>query len=135
MSRSVESVGNNVIFFNATDFNDLDYDDLMDNIRCGVMRRFKSFCIEQKKWAEYPYRENRIILENNFVSISISEYCGCGAISVFVRKDLDYRVNPSLAENWLYLSFPGIKKIIREYCTSLRRIAIASNGEAFYGKE
>jgi len=138
MGRSVETVGNHVIYFNFSyayedDYIDLaaeDWDDMQINIIYALKAKYKSL-INVQKWVPYPYRESAIILENDHVQISISEYCGCGAISIFVRLDTEY---PELAEHWLDQTWDGIQQIIGEYVTTLRKIGTFSNGESIYEK-
>ncbi len=143
MSRSVETVGNNVIYFDVSDYDpDFGWLDLIDNLQSDLCQHYPSFVKTKNKWVQYPYRENRIILENQFVSVSISEYCGCAAISVFVREDLNSyicRDDTDLAERWLDLAehwlkqcYPGIKKVVQQYVTSMHKVATFSNGEVVY---
>ncbi len=133
MSRSVETIGNNVIYFDCSNFDpEIGWDDLILNIQSEVEASYPSFVSQKNKWAKYPYRENRIILENNFVSITISEYCGCGAISVFVNEDYIDDKQGTLAESWLNKTLPGLHKIISKYIDELKYVATFSNGEAVY---
>jgi hypothetical protein len=126
MSRTVESIGNNVICFDTTTFDADNWEELLVCLKTAISEHYPSFIKQENKWTG---RENRIILENSFVSISISEYCGCGAVSVFANADY------ILAESWLIRNFSGIKKVISQYVTPLKRIATFSNGEAVYEKE
>ncbi len=136
MGRSVETIGDNVIYFN-NDYGDEDlidenWEDLCDNIVCAVLLKYKSFISTPNQWAKYPYRENRILLENDHVQISISEYCGCGAVSVFVREDTEY---PELAECWLNQVWNGLSKKIEKYITVLNRLGTMSNGVSIFEKK
>ena len=108
-----------------------DWDDLIGNLQCDIEVSFKSFeC--STGFVEYPYRENRIILENDHCMISISEYCGCGAISVFDNRNSEY---PELAESWTNKNFEKIEKICEQYVTSLRRLGTPSNGCGVFEKK
>jgi len=131
MGRSVETIGGNVIYFDTGEFytddpdmDNINWDDMQINLQYALSAKYKSLdtC---KKWAEYPYRENRIILKNRYAQISISEYCGCGAISIFVDPKTELI---ELAEHWISQVYPGISKIVAEYCTTLNRIGTFSNG-------
>ena len=102
----------------------MDWDDMQQNIISALSAKYKSLC-EVKKWVPYPYRETAIILENDHVSISISGYCGCGAICIFTRDDSDY---PELAEHWKAQNAANIDLIVSEYVTILRRLGTFSNG-------
>ena len=129
MGRSVETIGDNIVYFDFQyDDEDLaseDWDDLCDNIICGITSRYKSFISTPNQWAAYPYRENKILLENDHVQISISEYCSCGAVSIFIRDDTEY---PELAEHWLLQTWNTISEIISQYISRLNRLSTFSNG-------
>jgi hypothetical protein len=137
MSRTVETIGDNVIYFDASEFDEFDWSDLIINLQSELAARYKSF-IKSEKFVSYPYRENRIILKNDHVQISISEYCGCGAVSIFVNRNLlysDYNQYPELAEHWLSQCFSGIEKIIEQFVSPLHKVATFSNGEAVYERK
>lgn len=132
MGRSIETVGENVIYFDCCDYEEFEFDDLIAGLTYGLMAKYDSFDEPRRSFVSYPYRENRILVENYLVQVSISEYCGCGAISVFVSKDLDYRIPEVLAEHWLAQVFPGIAKIVSEYVKVIRRVGRFSNGISVY---
>lgn len=135
MGRSVETIGDNVIYFDFdysdNDLANEDWQDLQDNIIYAIISKYKSFISTPNQWAKWPYRENKILLENDHVQVSISEYCGCGAVSIFVRDDTEY---PELAEYWLSQTWKTLLQIISEYVTTLRRIGTFSNGVAVFEK-
>ena len=131
MSRSVETIsGAKVIYFDAENMGeDYDWRDLIINVQCELISKYPSFNkieVKHPRFVEYPYRENQIILENTYVQISLSEYCGCGAFSVFVPE------HTGMADHWLAQTFEGIHKIISEFIDELRHIGTFSNGEAVY---
>lgn len=141
MGRSVETIGSNVVHFDCSNygyedeeyFEDMAQDEwkcTVDNIQAALSKRYKSL-VSVEKWAEYPCRENQIILENYHVQVSISEYCGCGAVSVFVNPCCEY---PELAEAWLAKAWPGISRLISENVAALVKVATFSNGEAVFEK-
>jgi hypothetical protein len=134
MSRSVETIGKNIIYFDCSQFDNDGYDwnDLIVNLQSELLAKYKSLVECKKKWANYPYRENMIILENYHVQISISEYCGCGAVSVFINTKYENDKAGILAESWLSRNYAGIREIVSKYCTVLNRIATFSNGEAVF---
>ncbi len=132
MGRSVEHIGPNVIYFDAegfyTDDSDVDsinWDNFRESITCALMARYKSLDICENEYAAYPYCENRVILSNDFANISISEYMGCGAFSIYVDPGTEVI---GLAEHWINQVYPGIVKTISDYCTVLRRIGTFSTG-------
>jgi len=135
MGRSIETIGDNIVYFDFTyddfDLASEDWQDLCDNIICAITSKYKSFISTPNQWAEWPYRENRILLENDHVQISISEYCGCGAVSVFVRNDTEY---PELAEHWLLQTWKTISQIVSKYVSVIHRVGTFSNGISIYRK-
>ncbi len=136
MGRSVETVGKNVTYFDCSGFDDegIDWDDLITNVQHDTMKKYSSFDEPSYKWMQYPYRETRIILENKFAYVTISEYCGLGAICVVLREQYEPYGVPALAENWLNKSLAGIEKIIKGYVKPLRKLGTFSNGEAVFEK-
>lgn len=135
MGRTVESIGKNVIYFDCTEYNELDYEDLILNLQSSLTHKFKSLERVKDKWVQYPYRENRIILENQFVQVSISEYCGCGAISIFINDKYADEKYGTLAESWLNKNFVEIENVISQYVDTMGKVATFSNGETIYKKK
>lgn len=132
MGRSVETIsGANVIYFDTSEFDEFDWTDLIWNLQGEVTKKYRSFN-QSEKFIPYPYQENRIILENDHVQISISEYCGCGAVSVFVNESTE-RIE--LAEHWLAQCFAGIEKIIEQFVSPLRRLGTMSNGVSVFKRK
>lgn len=136
MSRSVETIRDAfVVYFDATEITEYEgqFNEIVEDIQYAITRKYPSLDEREiNKWVSYPYRENRIILENDHCNISISEYCGCGAISIFVDDACEY---PELAEHWIEQVEDKIRKIIEGYVSTLIRIATFSNGEAAYLKK
>lgn len=139
MGRSVShlSRAKNVTYINyETSFQDEEtgewlndefaFDDLFGNIKYGLMAKYPSLQ-ECERWGG---REDRIFLQNNLVEIAISEYCGLVAISV--RPNEYYGANEALAENWIDRVWLGAEKKLSEFSTVIRKVATASNGEAFF---
>ena len=142
MGRSVETVSDYVVYFDCSYMYEIEGDDwsfseLIDNLQYGLTAKYKSLARTKDKWVSHPYRENEIILENDHVQISISEYCGCGAVSVFVNPDNeDYQpYNITLAEHWLDQCWPGIMEIIEQYVIALNRLGTFSNGIGVFEKK
>jgi predicted RNA-binding Zn-ribbon protein involved in translation (DUF1610 family) len=108
------------------------WQDLVENIVGSITDHFKSFDEPAKStFLGGCYREQQLILENYHCQISISEYCGCGAISVFEDDCAEY---PELALWWTNQNFEKIQELCKPFTDQMRRIATASNGEAFYEK-
>ena len=133
MGRSVETIGDNVLYFQSYEMEEPgDWEDVIECLQQVLTDKYTSFVAVTDKWAPYPYRENRIILENYHVQVSISEYCGCGAVSFFILGDNEY---PELAEHWLAQNFDKIKELVSGYIPLLRRIGTFSNGVGVFENE
>ena len=135
MGRGVEYIGDNVVYFDAVNFQeDYEWGNLIDQLQDDLVTQYPSMC-RTDRFAAF-YDESRIIVENNLVSMSISEYCGCGAVSVFVCQELDYRIPEALAEHWLDQCWSGIKKRIENHFSAvLNKIGTMSNGVSAYKKK
>lgn len=137
MGRGVETIGDNVLYFDASeqstgcDWNDVDllFEDLIEMLQNSLIAAFPSLSI-YGEFADYPYQENRGILENNYVKIYISEYCGCGAISV-VTADAEY---PNRADHWVSQIWNRLTNIIGEHVQLLCKLGTFSNGESVFKK-
>jgi len=138
MSRSVETIRDAyVVYFDYSEFDDVGYDwqDMIDNIVIELLNKYKSFR-EADKWVSYPYRENKIILENELCQISVSEYCSCGAFSIFITKDLYESIIPrEFAKWWIEQNVKNIINIIEQYVNPLRKVGAFSNGEAIFERK
>ena len=78
-----------------------------------------------KRWVN---NETRVILENTFAEISVSEYGGIVSLSFSPKENHD---RPQLAASWLW-SIRGSAREILVPRGVLRKIGTASNGESFY---
>ncbi len=136
MGRSVETIGDNVIYFDASELTEeYLWTDLTENLRCSLKAKYKSL-ENDDTWAGYPYRENQSILCNGLVNIYISEYCGGGAISIVpVEENGYYDFIGNLADHWLDQVFDGMKAIIKQYVDTLYRLGTFSNGCGVYKKD
>ena len=89
-------------------------------------------------WARnLPGRETVTVAHNEQVAVTISEYCGCIAISIIPRYRLDYRYDDTrgLQVRNAYYIGRALRDMIDSapgYVTRIRPIARASNGEVFY---
>ena len=122
MGRGVATVGDNSIYFDVCDMlQDEDaWDDLRENLQAALSKAFPSLDV----FRDWRGNECRGVLKNSFVQVYISEYRGCGAISV-VTDDSEY---PELAEAWIAKVWERFTKIVGEYTDTLRHIATGSNG-------
>ena len=141
MGRGVESIGPNVLYFDANfETNDVDqcsddensfmWEDLIENLREALSSVFPSLK-EYRSGAKYPYREQAGVLENRHVKIYISEYCGCGAISI-VTWDSEYT---ELADSWVIHVWEKMIKIIGKHVDLLTKLGTMSNGVSVFKKK
>ncbi len=131
MGRGVEYIGDDPVFFDGSELiEDYDYDDLMDNLRYALSKKYPSL-EPVNKW-EPRYHETPIILENDHIRVGISDYCGSGAVSIYVQFDVEY---PELAQAWLEQVYDGMVKIIERFVTPLRRLGTMSNGVSVYERK
>ena len=107
------------------------WDDMIDSLQCAITRKLPSY-YKTDKWGN---RETRIILENNLCIIGISEYCGLVSLSVAPRNN-DYDAwHESFALRHANQIENTLRKVLEDLgLTNLRKIATASNGEAFFQK-
>jgi hypothetical protein len=135
MSRSVETIGKNIVYFHIEDgYQSEDWEDLILNLQLELGLTYPSL-YDVKEQAEYTHRESLIILKNRHVYISISEYCGCCAVSVFTRPELlDYPpYNNDLAKSWLEKNWQKMEKIISETVPNpMVRQGTFSDGSSVY---
>ena len=83
MGRGVMTEGDHIVYFDATGIEDsFDWGDMQENIVHSLEKQYPSLN-RVKKWQD---REIAVILKNYHIQIGISEYCGCGAVSVFVNE-------------------------------------------------
>lgn len=123
---------------------ELEYDEFMgredwDNLIGEIQAEFASKYPSLNTSKEWDGRETRIILENTFCEIGISEYCGLASLSIRVNDNLDnYGDNKTqLAENWIDQVWDGMLKILDTnfgHYTRLNKQGSFSNGEGVYGK-
>jgi len=138
MGRSVETIGDNVVYFDI-EFNDacdaeMEWYDQVELLTENLQSKYPSLesC---DKWVSYPYRENRIFLESKMIQMSISEYCGCGAVSVFVNRQNPYDLQESFLQNWLDRVWPNMYNVICESVGApIKRIGTFSNGCGVFEK-
>ena len=138
MGRSIETIGDKIVYFKCDDIanEEGDWQDLIINLQTELHHKYPSMEANLKdKWVGYPYNENRIVIENYLVQVSITENCAFGAVSVFVHRDLYYTIPENLAEHWLEQCWPEIKKIVsRIVPNKLNKLGTMNNGVSFYEK-
>ena len=89
-------------------------------------------------WARnLPGRETVTVAHNDQVAVTISEYCGCIAISIIPRYRLDYTrydTRGLQVRNAYYVGRALLELIdaLPGYVTRIRPICRASNGEVFF---
>lgn len=125
MSRSVSyATGSKVVIYDYIPEGSLEdecfFEYYTENIREYIKEKYPSF-EDCEKWIG---REDKAILENKFVYIGISEYCGL--ISLWIKPKEEY-IN--LEEKFIRSITPYFMGL-----ASLRKMGTFSNGEAVYKK-
>ncbi len=131
MGRSVDFLNNaeGIAYVDVSDFDDCgeDWSLFKENITYELMKKYPSLW-ECSKWEGH---ECHIILENNQVSVAVSEYCGLASISVAPKDGYEYDYSRDLsglnARNAHYIG-----KFIEENFGEYRKVATFSNGEAVF---
>lgn len=137
MGRSVSYLNNAevVLYFPYQSEEDYEWRDLILNLQSEIQAKLPSY-IESDKWDN---RETRIILENDFCNIGISEYCGLVSLSV-APKDFDYQYSDTQYKvNFAVHHARQIKKTLEKVLDGLslgrlNRIGGFSNGTSVYQK-
>lgn len=103
------------------------WEDFLDKLRAIAQEKYPSLA-DCDRWSG---REDRVILENSQVEVSVSEYCGLVAICL-APLDPDNGFHVAIAERaakgftaCLHKAFPS---------SALRSLGRASNGEQFFSK-
>lgn len=132
MGRGVMTKGEHIVYFDYdSEIEDnWMWDEMVANLAEILADKYKSLW-ECSKW---EYREIDVFLENYHIQIGIAEYCGCGAVSVWVNDSSEY---PELSENWLNQVWGEMQKIIEQnvYGEVLRRLGTMSNGISIYERK
>ena len=134
--------------YDGEDFNEFDtrvnWDDWKEELFSEALRaRFPSlrYCKDWRDcetWARnMPGRETITVAYNDQLAVTVSEYCGCVAISTIPRYRLDYTrydTRGPQVRNAYYIGRALMELIdaLPGYVTRIRPIARASNGEVFY---
>jgi len=117
------------------DLFDMEWEDFIIDIVDRAKSKWKSFndVSSQNKWAG---REDRVLLENTFAQIGVSQYCGCINIWLRSRKDeydsyyTDEARIINLCESWCIRIHENFMKEFAEYV----KVGNMSNGEGVYAK-
>jgi hypothetical protein len=133
MGRSVNYLDNAevVLYFHFEESQDdcFFWDDMIANLTCEIKAKFPSY-YPTDKWGG---REERIILENSFCSIGISEYCGLVSLSVAPRENDYANYSESLAKHHANQIKGTLEKVLHDLgLKNLRKVGTFSNGEAVF---
>ena len=137
--RDISSFGevydekNNLTEEHDDDQSTFDWECFVEGIQEDGKAQWPSFETSDK-WVSSVYKS---ILENNFAYIGVSEYCGVAAVWLLPKtEDLlntGYEADvkmANLASAWCNRVAGNFESLFAEY----RKVATASNGEAFYEK-
>lgn len=115
------------------DDHQLAWDDFKECLTEVLKTRFTSLSEPDKeRWLD---RECRVILENRHGCVTVSEYCGCVAVSLV--PDDDYRnQHPEISKAWCEQIETGFREAVEKAFPNwaMRKIGTFSNGEAVYQK-
>ena len=103
-----------MVFTENTDYDEdrgrEDWDDFKSNFIGAITAKYKSLEEVQRRWDS---NEVRIILENRFCEIALSEYMGCASLSIRAKEGDGYGDSAdSLAGAWVAKVWPGMLKAI-----------------------
>ena len=143
MSRSVNVPSNAVAVAYLNDpagFTD-DYDEnndnwewFKDNLENIIKNNYKSFERVDGEWIG----EGKVLLENNFAKVVVSEYCGCVSVALVTNEFDRYYSEESgmanIAKGWANKVADNIVKLINDSYPSsaINKIGVFSNGEAVF---
>lgn len=140
MGRSVNYLNNAevVLYFpyeseNDGYMNQLNWNDLIRNLQNEIKAKLPSY----NNCDDWDNRETKIILENSFCNIGISEYCGLVSLSVAPKEFDSCYSDTVFKENFAINHAQSIKKTLEKVLanlslTNLRKIGTFSNGEAVF---
>lgn len=101
---------------------DWDWQDFVYDIRYACKEAWPSL-YDSDDWLGH---EDRVLLENDFAYVGVSEYCGLACLWIVPKEDDLARAG--LAVNWCNRMASRFKKLFGDY----ERMAVFSNGEAIY---
>jgi hypothetical protein len=137
MGRSVNYLDNaEVVLYFPFDYSDdvemdnMNWDDMVENLKYEIKAKLPSYYIVNDKWGN---RETRIILENSYCSIGISEYCGLVSLSVAPRENDYVNYSESLAKHHANQIKGTLEKVLHDLgLKNLHKVGTFSNGEAVF---
>lgn len=125
MGRSVSRPSDcHTVVYKALEDHDFAYDDLVEDIQNYLPTKYKSLSPVKNMWLG---REDRVLLENAFCYIGISEYMGLCAIWLKEKEDANIK-NKNLSSKFLNYVGDFLENTYGEY----RKLATFSNGEAVF---
>lgn len=116
------------------DIAQFNWEDMISNLQYEIKGRLKSYYISENKWDN---RETKIILENSFCVIGISEYYGLCSLSVAVKDSNDIDGYLTYRENFGKYHAQKIELTLKKVLNDLglkeyKKIGTFSNGEGVY---
>ncbi len=102
------------------EFAPYEFDDSIENLRAAAIKKYPSLC-KADRWIG---RENHVVLENRYCSITVSEYCGLVAVAIVPSAGY------SLSESWC--NKVNLQPYAEFFGTPLRSMGRFSNGEQIF---
>jgi len=130
MSRSVSYLNNSefIIYFdNYSIEEEFEWSDFEEDIKYQLKQIAPSLEGLKEVWDS---NEVKIIMENGFCEIGISDYCGLSSVSIRVHQNIEEQSLINLAINWIYKILPKFKNL-----SKLRKLGTFSNGEGVYERK
>ena len=110
---------------------DLDYQWEFEGIVEDLQRHAAELWPSFEKCDKWVDREDHAVLMNSHAYLGVSEYCGMVALWVLPRtEEHDWYPTANLCEAWCHQIAPKFTKAFAAY----RKVAVFSNGEAFFEK-
>lgn len=130
MGRSVNYLNDaeSVIYFDNSNIEEeFEWMDFEEDIKCQLKQIAPSLESLKEVWEG---NEVKIILENVFCQIGISDYCGLSSVSIKVHNDIENQGTLNCAIYWINKILPKFENLGK-----LRKMGTFSNGEGIFEKK
>lgn len=138
MGRSVNYLNNAevVLYFNTEIEDSFEWSEMVQDLIVAIKSKLPSYYASINKWDN---RETRIILDNKFCNIGISEYCGLVSLSVAPKEQTEYYSDNQYKQNFAIHHARQIEKTLQKCLDNLglnrlNKLGTFSNGESIYQK-
>ena len=105
------------------------WDFFVEYITETLKKKYPSLVDIGDQWID---NECKVILANDLVNITISEYCGVVAVSIVPVDDLHYYDEQGLAIGWIKRVSNGFSELLETNFDGIRKIGTYANGNSVY---